>query len=171
MLATLILAVFWAFFIIYIGSNIYLNILAEYSNTPRRRIRRYYQELEQAGNYGEAAIQVPFQNLLYDYAKQYGRKLHLTRLAPPTGEPPNPQHKITGQWESISLFADLTQEVNQRMMAGYPRQNILFENTHTAMLVQNGKKVGYIDMNDWKKLHLLLIKFVEFNPYHNQTQD
>jgi hypothetical protein len=57
------------------------------------------------------------------------------------------------------------------MMAGYPRQNILFENTHTAMLVQNGKKVGYIDMNDWKKLHLLLLKFVEFNPYHSQTQD
>ncbi|EAY31358.1 hypothetical protein [Microscilla marina] len=168
MLANLILAVFWAVFIIYIGSNIYLNIRAEYKNTPRRRIRRYYQELEQASNYGEAALQVPFQNLLYDYAKEYGLKLHLTRLAPPTDAPPNPLHKITGQWESISLFADLSHEVNQRMMAGYPRQNILFENTHTALLVQNGQKVAYIDMNDWKKLHQLLLKFVQFNPHQKK---
>lgn len=164
MLANLILAVFWAFFIIYIGSNVYLNILAEYKNTPRRRIRRYYQELEQAANYGEAAIQVPFQNLLYDYSKEYGLKMHLTRLAPPTDAPPNPQHQIAGQWESLSLFTNLNDEVNQRMVMGYPRQNILFENTHTAMLIQNGKKVMQIDMNDWNKLHQMLLSFVRFTP-------
>ncbi|OJJ16575.1 hypothetical protein BKI52_32180 [marine bacterium AO1-C] len=164
MLANLIVAIFWTIFIIYVGSNFYTNLLAEYQNTPRRRIRRYYQELEQAARLGEAALQVPFQNLLYDYAKNYGRKMHLANLSPTSQEPTKENRVVTGQWESLSLFLDLDTEVNQRMMLGYPRQNILFENTHTAMLIQQGKKVAQIKMDDWNKLHQLLIKFVQFDP-------
>ena len=166
MLANFIVAIFWTVFIIYVGSNFYTNLLSEYKNTPRRRIRRYYQELEQAARLGEAALQVPFQNLLYDYAKEYGRKMHLAHLSPPppTPESPTPQRVITGHWESLSLFADLDAEVNQRMALGYPRQNVIFENTHTAVLIQQGKKVAQIKMDDWNKLHHLLLKFVKFDP-------
>lgn len=163
MLANFILAIFWAIFIIYIGSNFYTNILAEYRHTPRRRIRRYYQELEQAANYGDAAIQVPFQNLLYDYGKEYRRKMHLANLSSPTNETPDPKRIITGHWESLSLFLDIEAEINQRMMVGYPRQNILFENTHTAVLIQQGKKVMQIKMDDWKKLHQLLLNFFQYD--------
>ena len=164
MLANFIVAIFWAVFIIYIGSNFYTNLLAEYGNTPRRRIRRYYQELEQASRLGETALQVPFQNLLYDYAKEYGRKMHLANLSPTSQEEVKPQRVVTGQWESLSLFSDLDTEINQRMVMGYPRQNILFENTHTAVLIQQGKKVAQIKMDDWNKLHQLLLKFVKFDP-------
>lgn len=164
MMVNFIIAIFWAIFIIYIGSNFYINLISEFQNTPRRRIRRYYQELEQAARLGEAALQVPFQNLLYDYAKEYGRKMHLVNLSPTTQEKTETKRIITGQWESLSLFLDLDNEVNQRMMMGYPRQNILFENTHTALLIQQGKKVAQIKMDDWSKLHQLLLKFVQYDP-------
>ncbi|HAS46229.1 MAG TPA: hypothetical protein DCS93_37455 [Microscillaceae bacterium] len=166
MLANFIVAIFWTIFIIYVGSNFYTNLLSEYKNTPRRRIRRYYQELEQASRLGEAALQVPFQNLLYDYAKEYGRKMHLANLSPTTQETTQPPRVITGHWESVSLFTDLDAEVNQRMMLGYPRQNIIFENTHTAILIQQGKKVAQIKMDDWNKLHHFLLKFVKFDPMY-----
>ncbi len=169
MLANFIIAIFWTVFIIYIGSNFYTNLLAERQNTPRRRIRRYYQELEQAARLGEAALKVPFQNLLYDYTKEYGRKMHIAHLSPtaPAQATTPPQRVVTGHWESLSLFLDLDAEVNQRMMMGYPRQNVLFENTHTMVLIQRGKKVAQIKMEDWSKLHQLLLKFMQFDPVQN----
>lgn len=58
-----------------------------------------------------------------------------------------------------NLNVEIDKKLNQR---GYPRENILFENTLSAVLYQRGKRVLECAMDDAEALHHMLLSFVRF---------
>lgn len=58
-----------------------------------------------------------------------------------------------------NLNLEIDKKLNQR---GYPRENILFENTLSAVLYQRGKRVLECPMDNAEALHQMLLSFVRF---------
>ena len=46
-----------------------------------------------------------------------------------------------GYWESKDQFDNLDQEIENKFAKGYPNDNILFEDSQTAVLIQGGHEV------------------------------
>jgi hypothetical protein len=46
-----------------------------------------------------------------------------------------------GYWESKDIFDDLDKEIQNKLNKGYPADNILFEDSQTAVLIQGGQEV------------------------------
>ena len=61
-------------------------------------------------------------------------------------------------------FDSLEEEIRKKFEAGYPKNNILFEDSQTAVLYQNGREVGRADIKDSILLHGLLQTFFNFQP-------
>src|SRR5690606_9527001 len=47
---------------------------------------------------------------------------------------------------------------------GYPQNNILFEDTQTAVLIQAGREVARVSFHDAPALDALLTRFVSYEP-------
>ena len=67
-----------------------------------------------------------------------------------------------GHWEAKDEKDDLDREIAAKFRRGYPRFNILFENTRTAVLFQNGKETLRADMKDDAQLDKILRAFVDY---------
>ena len=67
-----------------------------------------------------------------------------------------------GHWEAKDEKDDLDREITAKFRRGYPRFNILFENTQTAVLFQNGKETLRVDMKDNAQLDKILRAFVDY---------
>ena len=67
-----------------------------------------------------------------------------------------------GHWEAKDEKDDLDREITAKFRRGYPRFNILFENTRTAVLFQNGKETLRVDMKDDAQLDKILRAFVDY---------
>ena len=52
-----------------------------------------------------------------------------------------------GYWESKDEALDLDEEIDKKIRKGYPLTNILFEDSNTAALFQNGEETMRIDMH------------------------
>jgi len=65
-----------------------------------------------------------------------------------------------GYWESKDLYDDLNAEIQDKFAKGYPQNNILFEDTRTAILYQAGQEVARVDFQDDHALDQLLTQFV-----------
>jgi hypothetical protein len=67
-----------------------------------------------------------------------------------------------GWWEAKDTNDDLDEEIAKKFRRGYPQDNIIFENTETAVLIQNGREVMRCAMTDTDALLRLLNLFFSY---------
>lgn len=66
---------------------------------------------------------------------------------------------VHGYWEAKDTKDNLDQEIKSKIALGYPTENIIFEDTVTAVLYQNDIEVLRISLSDDKQLQKLLDLF------------
>jgi len=137
-------------------------------------VNNYYLELEKIIHFGgskkETAIRSSFYNLLNEYATQKGLFLvqELTIKAPsgknitPDGTLKDSLRLDWGYWESKDTADDIDTEISNKFDKGYPKDNILFENSETAVLYQNGIETARVDMKNPFLLDQILKAFVNY---------
>ena len=138
-------------------------------------IRNYYDELDrfdQLGTTHEGAVRSAFQSLLQSCARQFDWTLV-------------PEHSMTvrrnrrivvdgvlmdnfrltyGYWEAKDEDDDLPSEVVRKFNKGYPRDNILFQEPHRAILWQNERQVLDADLTAPTELIGTLETFFSHQP-------
>jgi predicted helicase len=135
------------------------------NTTPKsKKIIRY------GGSRNEGSVRKPFQDLLEQYARQRNLELigeleYRTRRGHtvyPDGTLKDALRQDWGYWESKDEKDDLEAEIATKFAKGYPANNILFEDTQTAVLYQAGEEVGRVDFRDATALDALLTRFVSY---------
>ena len=138
-------------------------------------IQNYHTEVEKFIQYGgsrkETSIRVAFQNLLnvycesqqlilipeLEYRTQYGTTVY------PDGTVKDALRLPWGYWESKDQEDDLDQEIQNKFAKGYPSDNILFEDSQTAVLIQGGQQVQRVSMATADNLDQLLNRFIRYS--------
>ena len=67
-----------------------------------------------------------------------------------------------GYWEAKDTHDDLDAEIQKKFNSGYPRNNILFEDSETAVLFQNRNEAMRVDMGRPGDLHRLIRRFLDY---------
>lgn len=134
-------------------------------------IRRYYETLEELRSQGavtEGNLRHAFQVLLAETSKANGWTLipelsmkYKGNRIQPDGTFKNKSGLHTGYWEAKDTNDDLDAEIKKKFEKGYPKSNIIFEDTISAVLIQNGREAIRIRMANADELARLL------NGFHN----
>ena len=131
-------------------------------------IQQYLNEIDRlrkfSGSITEGVISEAFKDLLKAWARQ--SNLHFISqyefLSPqknrirPDGTILHDLRVPLGYWEAKDTADDLDVEIRRKLAKGYPQDNIIFENSHTAVLIQNRGEVFRCLMTDTAEL----LKFV-----------
>ena len=134
-------------------------------------IETYYKELEDIIQFGgsdnELNIRPAFQNCLSQYCSDHRENLKLiSELAGPGGIPDgtvkDTLRMARGYWEAKDTHDDLDAEIQAKFNRGYPRDNILFEDSETAVLFQNREEAMRVDMTDAAQLNRLILRFLNY---------
>lgn len=137
-------------------------------------IERYQVEIEKLVKYGgsakETTIRPAFVSLLNGYAETQNHRLLLElpyklesgKTVIPDGTIKDELRLEWGYWESKDSTVDLDEEIEKKFAKGYPRSNILFEDSQTAVLYQGGFEVCRCPMSNALELDRLLTKFVTY---------
>ncbi|HEY5259760.1 MAG TPA: hypothetical protein VIJ46_03860, partial [Rhabdochlamydiaceae bacterium] len=136
-------------------------------------VEQYIKEVEKLKRFGgtstETALENAVNNLLNEYCKQKGfhlikvsKKTDDGKLITPDGTIKDSLRLDWGYWESKDEFDDLEEEIKSKFRKGYPKDNILFEDKTTAILYQNGNRVGEVSMDDAAALDNLLTTFLNY---------
>ena len=135
-------------------------------------IEAYYEAIQQLIDYGgsdsESNIRPAFQNCLAAYCGDHKEKLALVPELPvPSGVVPDGTVKDTlrmarGYWEAKDSHDDLDAEIDRKFDRGYPRDNIVFEDSRTAVLIQNSGEAMRADMSRPADLHRLIRRFLDY---------
>lgn len=137
----------------------------------RQLINEYRAELDRlravSGSRRESVLREAFKDLL----KRWGRSLDLHFI---------PEHDIVtsqknriyldgallhalrvpfGYWEAKDADDNLDAEITAKTRKGYPRDNIIYSDDHTAVLIQDGAEVARVAMDDTDHLYGLLTRF------------
>jgi len=139
----------------------------------RQLINEYRSDLDRiikvGGSLNESSVRDAFQGLL----KSWGRSNDLTYLS---------EHKMMGSggnifvdgalvydirvpfgyWEAKDSKDDLEEEIRKKEAKGYPKTNIVYEDTKRAILIQDGKRAAEADMTDTEELYALLSTFFAY---------
>ncbi len=67
-----------------------------------------------------------------------------------------------GYWEAKDQDDDIDREIQKKLRVGYPQDNIIFENSRTAVLIQHGEESFRCEMDDIHELEKLLKLFFGF---------
>jgi hypothetical protein len=67
-----------------------------------------------------------------------------------------------GYWEAKDSNDDLDEEIAKKFKRGYPKDNIIFEDTTRAVLIQNGQQVMDCQVDDVDELKKLLTLFFSY---------
>jgi len=67
-----------------------------------------------------------------------------------------------GYWEAKDTKDDLDAEIEKKFKRGYPQDNIIFDDTVTAVLIQNKREVIRVSVEDVEQLSKLLKLFFSF---------
>ena len=135
-------------------------------------IQRYHDDLrrliEFGGSDSEGSIRRAFENCLDAYCRENKEPLTLVaELTTPRGVQPDGTVKDSlrmarGYWEAKDTHDDLEVEVQRKFDRGYPRDNIIFEDSETAILYQDGELAKRADMRRPGDLHRLIRLFLEY---------
>ena len=135
-------------------------------------IERYQAELNRLLEYGgsdsELNIRPAFQGCLDAYCREHREKLALVpELRAFSGVVPDGTVKDTlrmarGYWEAKDSHDDLDAEITRKFDRGYPRDNIIFEDSRTAVLIQNREEAMRADMSRPGDLHRLIRRFLDY---------
>lgn len=140
----------------------------------RQLITEYRSELDRihaaSGSKRESVVREAFKDLL----KRWGKSRDLIFLAEHEYIPPAGNrcyidgalvHSIRvpfGYWEAKDTNDVLDEEIRKKTAKGYPRDNIIYEDTDTAVLIQNKREVARAKMDDAEKLFHLLESFFAY---------
>ena len=135
-------------------------------------IEHYYEDkqrlIEFGGSDNEQSIRRAFENCLDAYCRDHKEKLALVpELRTPSGVIPDGTVKDTlriarGYWEAKDLHDNLDAAIQKKLNDGYPRDNIIFEDSQTAVLMQHGTVSLRIDMEREADLHKLIRTFLDY---------
>ena len=135
-------------------------------------IERYREELDRlivfGGSTNEQSIRPAFQNCLDAYCREHRERLMLVpelRAANnviPDGTVKDSLRMPRGYWEAKDTRDDLDTEIQRKFNRGYPRDNIIFEDSQTAVLIQNRQEAMRADMTKPGELHRLIRSFLDY---------
>ncbi|BAQ63226.1 helicase domain protein (plasmid) [Geminocystis sp. NIES-3708] len=137
-------------------------------------INQYRQELDRIYQYGgshnEGAVRRIMSNLLNGYCKPRNFVLveELTITSPLKnnirldGIVKDALRLDWGYWEAKDEKDNLDAEIEAKFKKGYPTDNILFEDTKTAVLIQNGDESLRIDMKIDEELDNVINQFLDY---------
>lgn len=120
-----------------------------------------------SGSLNEQTVREAFKDLLKAWARQ-NNLLFVAELEYATGQKTKvyPDGTILhdlrvplGYWEAKDTKDDLDQEIVKKLSRGYPQDNIIFENTHEAVLIQHRQEAFRCKMADTEDLLKLLNLF------------
>ena len=134
-------------------------------------IDRYYEDKQRLIDFGgsdnELNIRPAFQNCLAAYSAAHREKLTLVpELRAPGGVPDgtvkDSLRMTRGYWEAKDSHDDLDAEIQAKFNRGYPRDNIIFEDSRTAVLFQNREEAMRVDMSRPGELDRLIRAFLDY---------
>jgi len=137
-------------------------------------VKQYHAEIDKIIRYGgttkETSVRGAFQHLLNEYCKQKNLLLItelnyctiLGKTVRPDGTVKDMLRQDWGYWESKDLDDDLDEEINKKFAKGYPQDNIIFEDTDTAILYQGSAPIIRVPMRDAGALDELLKTFLTY---------
>ena len=136
-------------------------------------IDRYHRELAELIEFGgvdnEENIRSAFQNCLAAYCSGHGERLVLVaelrsdRSNKPDGTVRDSLRMTRGLWEAKDTHDDLDREIQNKLAQGYPSDNILFEDSRTAVLFQDQQEAMRVDMTDSAALDELVRQFLNYD--------
>ena len=135
-------------------------------------IDRYHRELAELIEFGgvdnEENIRSAFQNCLAAYCADHSERLVLVpelrsdRSNKPDGTVRDSLRMTRGLWEAKDTHDDLDREIQNKLAQGYPSDNILFEDSRTAVLFQDRQEAMRVDMTDPAELDALIRQLLEY---------
>lgn len=137
-------------------------------------VSQYQREIADLMQFGgssdESSIRKAFSNLLDNYSRPQGLRLvdeieYVTRTGAkvyPDGTLKDALRLTHGYWEAKDEADDLDQEIAKKRAKGYPTDNILFEDSRHAVLIQNDREVMRAAMSDAAALDRLITSFVSY---------
>lgn len=138
-------------------------------------VSKYLREIGAIGQYGgsmdESSIRKAFSNLLDAYCRPHDLRLideleYITQAGAkvyPDGTLKDALRLTHGYWEAKDEDDDLDEEIAKKRAKGYPTDNILYEDSVTAILIQNGAEIMRAPMRvDPEALDILITAFVSF---------
>ncbi len=137
----------------------------------RLLINEYLAEIDRlrtvSGSMIEGIIAEAFKDLLKRWAR--GQNLTFLAQAPyetgmktrvvPDGTVLHALRVPLGYWEAKDTDDDLDEEIGKKQRKGYPSDNIVYEDSRTAVLIQDGREVARCGMTDVDALDKLLARF------------
>ena len=133
---------------------------------------RYRRELAELIEFGgadnEENIRPAFQNCLTSYCAERTERLVLVpelradRSNKPDGTIRDSLRMTRGLWEAKDTHDDLDKQIRNKLDQGYPSDNILFEDSRTAVLFQDRREVVRADMTHHAALDELIRKFLDY---------
>ena len=135
-------------------------------------IERYRQQLDKViafgGSTNEQSIRTAFAYCLDAYCREHRERmvlvpeLALSSGARPGGTVKDALRMARGYWEAKDSHDNLDAEIERKFNRGYPRDNIIFEDSQTAVLFQNGHEAMRVDMRRPGELHRLIRTFLDY---------
>ena len=135
-------------------------------------IDRYHADLrrfvEFGGSDNEQSIRRAFAVCLDSYCRDHREKLALVDELDagarnrPDGTVKDSLRMTRGYWEAKDAHDDLNAEIQAKFGRGYPRDNIVFEDSETAVLFQNGGEAMRVSMTRPADLHRLIQRFLDY---------
>jgi predicted helicase len=141
-----------------------------------KAVKAYFDELQAVAHldfYDEGAVSPAFAELLRHCARQF--RLTLVEQFPLARSGRNlrvdgalvDDFKIPhGYWEAKDTKDDLDKEIQKKFAAGYPRDNILFQAPHRAVIYQDGREYFNQDISRPEQLVAALQTFFAYQPPH-----
>src|SRR5437588_3343235 len=134
-------------------------------------LREIASLLQFGGSADESSIRKAFSNLLDSNCRTRDLRLveeleYVTRTGTkvyPDGTLKDALRLTHGYWEAKDEYDNLDEEIGKKRAKGYPTDNALFEDSTTAVLIQNGVEVMRVSMrDDADALDRLITAFVCF---------
>ena len=137
-------------------------------------VNQYLNDLDRykkiSGSLSEGVISEAFKGLLKAWSRQSNLTFinqyefvsnQKTRIRP-DGTILHDLRVPLGYWEAKDSGDDLDAEIAKKLAKGYPQDNIIFEDSREAVLIQNRGEVTRCDMTDTAKLLKLLTLFFSY---------
>ena len=140
----------------------------------RLLVTQYQTEVAKIIQYGgsrkETSIRNAFERLLNDYCKprnymlipELDFKTKFNTTVYPDGTVKDAIRLEHGWWEAKDEYDVLDEEIEKKFAKGYPDENILFEDSQTAVLYQHGREQLRVSMGDADELDGLIATFVDY---------
>lgn len=137
-------------------------------------ISQYHSEVEKIIQYGgsrkETSIRTAFQNLLNEYCKardfllipELDYPTASGKIVYPDGTIKDALRLAWGYWESKDQDDDLDREIEKKFSLGYPNDNILFEDSKTAVLFQGEEETMRVSMGDIDALDTISNQLINY---------